>query len=68
MHMFEYNFTRVFEESAKLDMFRVYLPRQNINSERRFDDAPTELPGAHMYEFSAHRFLQTLEPRDICNQ
>ena len=27
MHMFEHNFIRVFEESAKLDMFRVYLPR-----------------------------------------
>jgi len=60
MYMLEYNFDSVFEESARLDIFRVYYrTRQNTNTtfERRFDDAPTEfVPDAHMHESSADFF------------
>jgi len=56
MYMLEYNFDSDFEESARLDIFRVYYrTRQTTNTtfERRFDDAPTEfVPDAHMHESS----------------
>ena len=66
MHMLEHNFTRVFENSAKLVILKIYhRAYQNTVFERRFDDAPTEsIP--HMSS-STHRFLQILEPRDTCD-
>ena len=52
----------LFEELARLDMFRVY---HRACQNTAFDDAPTEsVSDTHMHESSTHRFLQTLEPRD----
>jgi len=45
--MLEHNFTRIFEKSTRLDVFRIYhRARQNTVFERRFD-AP--IPNAHMH-------------------
>jgi len=52
MHTLEHNFTHVFEELARLDMFRVYhRARQNgFQIPKCFDEAPTEsVPGARIY-------------------
>ena len=70
MHMFEHNFARVFEESARLDMFRIYyFARQNTAFERRFNDTSTEsISGAHMHKSFLHKFLQTFKLRDIYDQ
>jgi len=70
IHVLEHNFTRIFEESAKLDMFLLPRPSEyNFRMPFRCCSAPTEsVLGAHMHESSTHRFLQTLEPRDTCDQ
>ena len=58
MYKLEHNFARVFEELARLDMFRVYhRVRQNTAFECRFHDAPTEsVSGVHMHESSTNSF------------
>jgi len=56
--MLEDNFIHVFEESAKLDMFRVYHHvRQSMAFERRFDDVTESVSGIHMHASFTHRFL-----------
>ena len=54
MYMLEHNFACVFEESARLDMFRIYhRARQNMAFECRFCDAPMEfVSDTHMHESS----------------
>ena len=68
LHAFEHNFDRVFEESARLDIFRVYhSTRQNgFQMPFQFRANGVRTWRSHARIFRA-RFLQTLEPRDTCD-
>jgi len=67
IHMLEHNFARVFEESARLDMFRVYPRPSEYGFRTQFRWRGLTESVSSMHESSTHRFLQTLEPCDTCD-